>query len=85
MPECRSCGAPILWVKTESGKLMPLDPDLDPKAPMILVERPDNGEILAIHRSKVVDFMDDDEAGLWPGRTSHFQTCPNADEHRRRR
>ena len=24
---CRSCGAPITWVKTESGKWMPLDPD----------------------------------------------------------
>ena len=25
MPTCRSCGAPIVWGKTPSGKNMPLD------------------------------------------------------------
>lgn len=25
--KCRSCGAPIEWVLTESGKRMPVDPD----------------------------------------------------------
>jgi len=40
---CSSCGAPILWVVTQAGKRMPLDPD----------------------------------------GTTHFATCPNADEHRK--
>jgi len=25
--KCRSCGAPIEWVKTDAGKWMPVDPD----------------------------------------------------------
>lgn len=24
---CRSCGAPIVWIKTQLGKNMPVDPD----------------------------------------------------------
>lgn len=27
MPNCRTCGANIIWVKTESGKNMPVDYD----------------------------------------------------------
>lgn len=26
MAECRACKAPIVWVKTEAGKLNPMDP-----------------------------------------------------------
>lgn len=26
MPNCKGCGKPIVWGKTESGKLIPLDP-----------------------------------------------------------
>jgi len=29
MSECRSCKAPIMWVKTKSGKNMPIDFDKD--------------------------------------------------------
>ena len=28
MAKCRSCGAPIIWIKTQGGKSMPCDPDL---------------------------------------------------------
>lgn len=55
--KCRSCGARIMWKKTENRKWIPVDYD--------------------------------DE--LWPDinfdpdrMVTHFETCPNADEHRGR-
>lgn len=83
MPNCRSCRAPIVWVRTETGKAMPLDPDMEATGPWILIERPDDGEIIAVHRSKVVELTGEEDAASWPGRESHWSTCPNADTHRR--
>lgn len=66
---CRSCGAPILWVKTEAGKRMPIDakPErrvvLDPLAVRLGAD-----ELTA----RVVDTY-----------VSHFATCPNAAQHRK--
>jgi len=73
---CRSCSAAIIWALTEARKRMPLDRQPDP-----------DGSLLAYC----------DELGGWhcrayvPGETvrapwkrftSHFATCPHADEHR---
>lgn len=74
---CRSCDAPLIWATTEAGKKMPLDRTPDPQ-----------GIVLAYQ----------DTFGTWhcrawtPGEhyhppeqqySSHFATCPNADQHRK--
>ena len=73
---CRSCLAAIIWTTTENDKKMPVDRQPDP-----------DGIVLAYC----------DELGGWhsrayvPGETvkppwkrysSHFASCPHADEHR---
>ena len=35
---CRSCGAPILWVRAERGKMMPLDAEPNPAGNIILID-----------------------------------------------
>lgn len=55
---CRTCNAPIVWLKTQDGKNMPTD-----------AETVDPGD------------------GKWDNEkhTSHFATCPQANEHRKPR
>lgn len=36
MATCRSCGAEIIWVTTENGKRMPLDPHPHPKGSVLV-------------------------------------------------
>ena len=78
MSSCRSCRAPIRWVGTESGKMMPLDAEPyvgdDPRG--LFVIRTGGGKVTAIATSP----------DAFPGEPvyrSHFATCPNASEHRR--
>lgn len=67
MPNCRTCGAEIEWVKTEGGRNMPLDA-VSPSARKVMVVIYRNGERVAV---------------MVPERTSHFATCPEADKHRK--
>lgn len=54
--KCRSCGAEIIWLKTDKGKSMPID-------------------------AHSVELGDEQfEHGR---HTSHFSSCPNANQHRR--
>lgn len=65
--ECRSCEAPILWVKLRPGlKAHPVDET--PKKVIVLSDVSDGGAPVA----KMVD-----------GYTSHFATCPDAEGWRR--
>lgn len=82
MSRCKSCGAEIIWITMRSGKSMPCDAKPityratvpgGPERTLTLV-RPD-GRIA----TGVFD-PDADEKGY----TSHFATCPNANQHRRR-
>lgn len=70
MPECRTCGAPVVWGVTAYGKRMPLDELLVRGGKWILTPE---GKIIA--RPSTLEF----------GRESHFATCPQADQHRRPR
>lgn len=67
---CKSCGAEIEWIRTTSGKNMPLD---------ILPIAGGNVEILLNGRGQVVEPDDNTIRSV-----SHFVTCPDRDEHRRR-
>lgn len=72
---CRSCGAPVVWVRTEAGRPMPLDPEPTPTGNVIYTDEADR-------RVKVVGTADDLFAT--DRYVSHFATCPHAEEHRQR-
>jgi hypothetical protein len=66
--KCRGCGADIIWTVTEQGNRMPVD------------ARPEK-RLLLMGRQR------DDQAPIAMARDtymSHFATCPNAAEFRRR-
>jgi len=71
---CSSCGAPIAWAKTGSGKAMPLDAEPNSAGNVELV-----GGVAKSWGS----------SHEWPPGavryTSHFATCAHAAEHRRPR
>jgi hypothetical protein len=73
MAACKSCGAPIRWVKMAgSGKSMPLD-DVPSAEGTVSVER-GVGHVLSGLAIVAYD---------GPLFVSHFATCPQANEHRR--
>lgn len=80
---CRSCGRQILWIKTTAGKNMPVDTTyIDYKLPKEGEKATEKivtptGEVISANRS------DGDNADGY-GYISHFATCPNAAQHRRR-
>jgi hypothetical protein len=79
---CRSCEAEIVWVKmVVSGKNMPLDADPDPEHGNIIVTKEGYGIPLTSLTGPSRDAAKRCGVEL---RVSHFATCPNADQHRRR-
>ena len=80
MARCTTCRAEIIWIKTIGGKPMPCDPELVPYWEQLgakgRVVTP-NGEVLACE-------FEGTGAPTGVGYASHFGTCPQADQHRRR-
>lgn len=72
---CRACGAPILWVKSVKGRTMPLNvaPVEDGNVTL------DKDGVATVHPPGTMFYEDEVRY------TSHFSTCPNADEFRTRR
>ena len=73
---CRSCNAPMIWVKMQSGKSNPLD-----------AEPVENGTI-CINDNGIGEVLKGEDLTLAravkkPLYVSHFATCPNAKKHRR--
>lgn len=79
MANCRSCGAAIVFVESKAGKHIPCDPEV------VTADECDVGDKLVTEYGEVIRVTGnrDDDFGLY-GRISHFATCPNASEHRRR-
>ncbi len=72
--KCRSCQAPVIWTKMESGKMMPVD--ANPVTGFELTE-PD-------YAADSAGASPDPPRGVAKKvYASHFATCPNADEHRK--
>ena len=79
MSECRTCLRPVVWVVTQAGKRMPLDPDawhILPGPGTDLGVTP-GGHVIRGTR------LEQAGEGTREVRASHFATCPNADAHRR--
>jgi hypothetical protein len=76
---CRTCAAPILWARTTNGKNIPLDAEPVESGNVYLVA---NGrETTAI----VMAAGEAPPAGVTRRFVSHFVTCAQAAEHRRRK
>lgn len=77
MITCFSCGNEIIWARTETGKRMPIDPSPHPEGNLVLYR----GEMLPTVRpvSRIVDRKPDT-----PLYKSHFATCKQASQHRKK-
>ena len=80
--KCRGCSAQVLWVEMESGKKMPCDPQMitywaKDGAPGKIVTP--NGEVVSC------EFEGDPATATGIGYISHFSTCSQARELRRKR
>lgn len=94
--KCNSCGAPIRWAISESsGKAIPLD--IETVADGNIIE---TGMIDPSSKSPVIRYLKKSESITFPKMgdlfgssarddvhryVSHFATCPNADQHRKKR
>jgi hypothetical protein len=84
--KCRTCGAPIIWVKTEYGKAIPLDADPRVGGNVQLLDAgdrkaaPENG-IAHVIGPAAIELFRRAGVALW---VSHFSTCPQAAQHRRK-
>lgn len=85
MSQCKACNAEILWVITEKDKPMPLDMEpggLGPKGepPRFRKERVEGDK-------KIVHFVKDAEmeTNTKPLYQSHFVSCPEAAEFRKKK
>lgn len=74
MNRCRSCGAAIRWVLLPGGKRMPVD-----AAPAV-----DGSVLLGANDTASVLAVADRARCTAPLYKSHFATCPQAAQHRRR-
>lgn len=77
--KCRGCGKEILFIRTATGKNMPVDL---PGTPIRLNEG--SGQYLVRTGAFVRGTPCEDGRENAIGYTSHFSTCPNADYFRRR-
>lgn len=87
MAECRSCSARIIWAEGPSGKAMPVDAEPSPTGNVQLFRRP-NGEVyakvLGPEAAQNVRAAAEVLKAAHTLRTSHFATCANAAQHRKR-
>jgi len=79
---CRSCGAPVLWAVTTSGRRIPLDAAPAPDGAIVAT-----GRYVPTDRGATMEVVVDRQASLldvearW---VPHWATCPHADDWRRR-
>lgn len=77
MSSCRTCHAEIEWVRTPEGRTMPIDPEPAEDGNLALIA---GDPIIAVPVAANELLVDDDGLRY----KSHFATCPQADQHRRR-
>lgn len=74
--KCRSCGALIIWARTEAGSLIPLDFEAGkPKANMALID----GVAKAVKKGELFD-----PVFSGPLYLSHWASCPDREKWRQR-
>lgn len=78
MARCKTCGKQIQWLRLGSGKWNPVDPGRIPYEP------DEDGKLTLITMDGDVVRGNLDIMSHKYGYQSHFATCPDADQHRRR-
>ena len=70
---CRSCSAPVKWVRTVAGdKLMPVDPDPVPDGNLEVFQTPGGAWKARVVAAGQAGLLDDARY------VSHFVTCPDS-------
>lgn len=77
---CRSCGAPILWVKTNLGNKTCLNAE-PVEGGNVVIETVDKEDVARTLKRDLLN--QENPAG--PRYVSHFSTCPDAKKHRKRK
>lgn len=70
MSTCKTCGAPIRWARTDTGKAIPVDPEPRADGNITLVD-------VGTHLAARVGAAGSGQ------HVSHFVTCPQANGHRK--
>ena len=82
---CRACGKPIIFIKTKIGRSTPCD------AEPVYIRQDTKGDVFVlpyggtVNGFEVGDAYDDPDTNLIPVYRSHFATCTNPDDFRRKR
>lgn len=79
MAKCRSCGADIVFIGTPRGTMIPCD------AQPVRFDPSERGDSKVVTESGNVVSAFISTKGMEKGYISHFATCPNAGEFRRRK
>lgn len=86
MSACRSCDAPVVWVRTTAGRTMPLDPNPRPDGNIAKTGKQVQGrygdmvpQVRYVEISSQLPGLDDGDDRY----VSHFATCPDAASWRR--
>lgn len=69
MSACRSCGAPIRWVRTSTDRAMPLDAEPDDTGNVVIIDGHAETHASPGHAQ--------DARPNHPRYMPHFATCPN--------
>ena len=78
---CNSCGAPIVWIESPKHKWIPCDEWLIP-----YLEYRSGKDAIVTQKGEIIRCrlaFDGEPTGM--GRMAHWATCPNADQHRRKK
>jgi len=75
MANCRGCGAEIKFIKLESGKFNPVDTEL-----LSIQDNFINPDEMVVNKNGKTGRL----KNLTEGYISHYSTCPNADDFRKR-
>jgi hypothetical protein len=82
--KCKSCGKSIKWVETLGGKKMPVDPEIIAVIPTSSGDTTivtDKGVVVKGNKEELKALA---EGIAVAGYVSHFATCKDADQHRRK-
>ena len=82
MAKCKGCGQEIIWMRTASDMLMPVDPE-----PVVYWQKLKAKGVVVTKNGQVVkcEFEGDMAKSTGIGYVPHWATCPKAGEFRRRK
>lgn len=78
---CRGCGKSIIWIQTQGGKSMPCDPEQ-----VVYWQKPGGSQKIVTPNGEVLsaELEGEQEKATGIGYISHFATCPQAGQFRKR-